>query len=393
MDFDGIVLGKTKRGKTIRIFPKTLIRGMHVLGSSGVGKSKHIENIIRQLIVKRQGLCLIDPHGHLYEDLVNWCAAKRLIDRDRPKKILLYDPSDTDYVFGFNPLEVGSSERSYLVDKMVNATAQVFGGQDMNIMQTLKLCLRSVYHALSEKNLTLQEARHLIDPDNDEIRKYITKDLEDPIINQHWHGFNEMTRTQFREDFKSTRNRMMEFLASEIIRNTIGQNDKTINFRKIMDEGWVLLVNLASTDKLSDDNARLLGTLMVNDLFQKARGRSEELAKRRPFYIFIDECSLFINDDIGRILDEGRKFGLNVILAHQHLSQLEDVSKRVYKAVKTDAKSKIVFGGLEPEDARVMAEQLFMGEIDLEEPVKKLVKEAVVNYEITKLRGETERYG
>ena len=127
------------------------------------------------------------------------------------------------------------------------------------------------------------------------------------------------------------------------------------------------MVNLSSGNRISEDNARLLGTLIVNEIFLKAKGRPED---SRPFYLYIDECARFVNEDIGRILDEGRKFGLHLILAHQHLAQLKKAGEEVYQAVMTDAKTKVIFGGLNTEDARVLAEQVFLGELDLEDPKK-----------------------
>src|SRR5574340_256983 len=144
-----------------------------------------------------------------------------------------------------------------------------------------------------------------------------------------------------------------------------------------MDEGHVLLVNLASRNKISDDNARLLGTLIVNDLFINARCRPKG---SRPFYLYIDECARFINDDIGRILDEGRKFGLHLTLAHQHLNQLKKAGEDIYSSVMTDAKTKVVFGGLDIEDAEILARKMFLGELDLEEPKGILNKQTVVGY-------------
>jgi hypothetical protein len=139
----------------------------------------------------------------------------------------------------------------------------------------------------------------------------------------------------------------------------------------------MLLVNLSASGRLSDDNARLLGTLLVSDLFLKARRRPP---RSRPFYLYIDECSLFINEDVARILDEGRKFGLHLILANQHLSQLRAAGDKVYSAVMTNAQTKVVFGGLTPEDARTMAELVFIGEHDLEESKVRFEKPAVTGY-------------
>ena len=341
--------------------------------------------MIRNDIANDNGLCLIDPHGYLYNDILSWCESKKMLDRQRNKKIILFNPSEEKWTFGFNPLQVSSSDISYHVDAMVKAVATAWGGENTDRTPLLKRCLRVLFHCLAEKKLSLLEANYLINPTDELVRTYLTSDIQDPTIRQQWEYFNKLKPKQFYDEFGSTINRMMEFLSSPIIREIIGQTERTINFRKIMDEGFVLLVNLASADRISDDNARLLGSLFVNDLFMKAKGRPEG---SRPFYLYIDECALYINDDIRRILDEGRKFGLHLVLAHQHLAQLKKAGEEVYSAVMNTAKTKVVFGGLAAEDAEVLAKQLYLGELDFEEAKESLNKPTVIGY----IKGFLENY-
>lgn len=384
-------LGENKEtGRTVYIDPKNRSTHMHIIGSTNEGKSKFMEHLIRQDIIEENGLCLIDPHGYLYEDLVCWCETKHMLDRTNPKKIILFDPSEAGWTFGFNPLKLSSSELSYHVDGMVKACAKVWGGEDTDRTPLLKRCLRILFHALAEKNLSLLEASYLINPTDGSVRQYLTQDIEDYTIRQEWDYFNTLKPKPFYDEFGSTINRMMEFLASPIIRNIIGQIESAIDFRKIMEEGYILLVNLAASDKISDDNARLLGALIVNDLFMKAKARPQG---SRPFYLYIDECARFINEDIARILDEGRKFGLHLILAHQHLAQLKKAGEDVYQSVMTDAKAKVIFGGLSAEDAEVLVEQVFLGEIDLEEAKQSLNKPTVVSYVKTWLNNYSHSQG
>lgn len=369
-----VALGRTREGKTVSLDPKTRTTHMHIIGSTGEGKSKFIEHLVRQDILNNNGLCLIDPHGYLYNDIVRWCETKHFLER---KKIILFDPGEEKWTFGFNPLRVSSPDVSFHVDGMVKACAQVWGGEDTDKTPLLKRCLRVLFHALAEKKLSLLEAQYLLDPGDQETRRYLTRDIQDVIIQKQWDYFNALQGRQFYEEFGSTINRMMEFLSSPIIRSIIGQIEQTLNFRKIMDEGYILLVNLASKDRISDDNARLLGSLIVNDLFMNCRGRP---AGSRPFYLYIDECGLFINEDVRRILDEGRKFGLHLILAHQTLSQLKEAGENIYHSVMTNAKTKVIFGGLNTEEAEVLAKQVFLGELDLEEAKEVLNKPTVVGY-------------
>jgi hypothetical protein len=386
-----LVLGKTPAGRTVTLPPKARTTHMQVIGASGTGKTKFLETMIRQDILHDHGLCLIDPTGNLYLDLVRWCEAKGFLGR---KKIILFDPASHAWTFGFNPLDFGDhpdEDTSFHVDAMVKACAQVWGGEDTDRTPLLKRCLRLTFHALAEKRLTLLEAVHLANElDRHGLRKSLTGGLRDRIVREQWETFNALNARDFRDQFGSTVNRLMEFLASERIRRILGQQENVLDFRRVMDEGHILLVSLSSGKKISEDNASLLGALLVNDLFLKARGRPKG---GRPFYLYVDECARFINEDIGRMLDEARQFGLHLVLAHQHLSQLQKAGEWVYKAVMTDARTKVVFGGLFPEDAKIMAETVYMGELDLEEAKQSLVKPTVVDYETVWMESKSENWG
>lgn len=371
---------------------------LQVIGASGTGKTKFLEHLLREDILAGNGFCLLDPTGNLYHDLLVWAETKGFLGR---KPLLLFDPAASDWTFGFNPLDPDgrTEDLSFLVDAMVGACAAVWGGEDTNQTPLLKRCLRAVFHALAEKRLTLLEAVYLVDPhDPTGLRRRITRGLADFIMQAQWDGFNAEKPREFREEFGSTTNRLLEFLASERIRRILGQREGTIRLRQIMDQGGMLLVNLSSGRALSEANASLLGALLVNDLFLKARGRPKG---SRPFYLYIDECHRFVSEDVGRILDEGRQFGLHLILAHQHLAQLQKAGEAVAGAILTDARTKVVFGGLTPEEAETMADFLYMGEFDLEAAKTSLNKPVVVGHETrwfgsesqTTTRGESETVG
>lgn len=362
---------------------------MQVIGSTGTGKSKFLEHLIREDIKAGNGLCLIDPHGYLYRDILKWLQAIGW----PMDKIILFDPSDDRYVTGFNPLRISAKDLSYHVDAMVRACAKVWGGEDTDKTPLLKRCLRITFHALAEHRLSLLEALYLTSPTNKIAREFLAQSIQDPIIKEQWDYFNspKMTPKLFYDEFGSTINRLMEFLAAERLRNVLGQTERSLNFGLAMDEGYIVLANLSSGKSVSHDNARLLGALIVNDLFLHA---TERPPRSKPFYLYIDECGLFINEDVARILDEGRKFGLHLVLAHQHLAQLKKAGEGVYHSVMTDAKTKVVFGGLSPEDAKVLAELMFLGEINLDEYKHSLDRPTVVGYTNVWLksysRGETD---
>lgn len=367
---------------------------MQVIGSTGTGKSKFLEWMIRSDILNENGLCLIDPHGYLYDDLINWFSSYPEVFKH--KKVVLFNPASDDYFLGFNPFIHHSLDISHQVDTMVNACAKAWGAEDMDSTPLLKKCLRCIFHALAEADLTLLESLFFVSlsEDSKTLREHLVEKIKNPVIKEIWQSFKILRSREYNEQFSSSANRLIEFLSSERIRRIIGQREKTISFKKMMEEGYIVLVNLSSGQRLSRDNARLLGTLMINDLFLSATERKRERARPpKPFYLYIDECAQFLNEDIGRILDECRKFGLHLILAHQHLAQLRKAGEDIYSSIMTDAKTKVVFGGLTPDDAEILAKQIFMGEFDIDEVKHEIYSRKVIDYRLRWFRSEAEAEG
>lgn len=375
-------LGATQSGKALYIDSDVRKTHMHVLGASGRGKSFFLEYLIRQDIRNSDGLCLIDPHGELYRKVVTWCAEHSYLSWDR---LILLDASAPGWAFGFNPLYFADADTSYCVDSMVNACAQVWGGENTASTPLLKEVLRGVFHVLAEKGLTLLEANYLIDHTDElkPLRRLLTQNLKDPIVREQWERWNKTPVRDLGEQFGSSKRRLMEFLSAQVIRVIVGHMEPVIDMRRVMDEGAVVLVNLEARAKLSDFNARTLGTLLTNDLFLKANDRPEG---SRPFYLYIDECGRFLNESIQRILDESRKRGLHLILANQHLEQLKQAGEMVYSAVMTDAQTKVIFGGLFSNDAETMVKEVFL-DLNLEEPKESLTRRVAVGQEKIILRG------
>jgi type IV secretory pathway VirB4 component len=164
----GLVLGATETGKLLGLKASVRTTHMHVLGASGRGKSYFLEYLIRQDIRNGDGVCVIDPHGTLYHNILAWCASQHLvISWDH---LVLLDASAPGWAFGFNPLNFAGADISYCVDSMVHACAQVWGGEDTATTPLLKRALRGIFHVLAEHKLTLLEAIYLIS-ERDELRR------------------------------------------------------------------------------------------------------------------------------------------------------------------------------------------------------------------------------
>lgn len=373
-----LTIGTTRRGKKVELSDKERARHVHVLGSVGTGKSKLLEYMIQQDIAAGRGLCLVDPHGTLAESLERWCAVRGL---GNIRRIHVIRPGDEDYVPGFNPLRsVPGEALSVRVDAMVAACAQAWGVSDMSETPRLEKILRATFFALAVRGLTLAEGPALlraVDPEG--VRRNLTADLPDPIFQITWNELNGMSRRDFAEHVESTHTRLSKFLTAPAMRLMVGQRERALDFRKAMDEGEVVLVNLGARNAFSYENARVLGTLLINDLFLTALGRDEKTALRHPFTLYVDEAYDFLSGDVERILDQTRKFGLHAVLAHQRIGQLKERGEGVYNAVMGGTQTKIVLGGLSDDDAGIMAREIMRGDIDLTKPKPGITAPVVVD--------------
>jgi hypothetical protein len=160
-------------------------------------------------------------------------------------------------------------------------------------------------------------------------------------------------------------NRVREFVSNEIIRLILGQYVHTLDVRSVVRDHKILLGSFDARNTMGENNRRLPGTLLNNEVLAAAFARKR--GQRSDYYLVIDECPNYVSRDVAEILDGGRKYGLHVILAHQHLHQFKERHPDVYYSTLTNARTKIVFGGLTDEDLDVMAKELYGGELDPDE--------------------------
>lgn len=364
---------------------------MHVIGSTGTGKSKFLEWMIREDIKKGHGLCLIDPHGSLYENIIKWCAYHNIKDRD----IILINPSRGDHVIGFNPFNRFAEDVSVQVDYMITATIRAWDMEGTDETPTLERWLRCIYQTLVEKSVSLLAAEFLIDHYEATVREYLTSNLSNRLITSEWKRIDTARQRQFDDEIISTKNRLMRFLCSNQVCRFMGLSNFNIDLREAMDEGKVILVNLAESDHLSHYNAKLFGALLINEFCQQAKRRKDDEYGNppRPFYLYMDEFQNFIGLDVATGLDELRKFGLHFILAHQRLGQVGGKDSDIIDAILHNTKIRAVFGGLRREDAILMVEEMFVNQLDLKQ-VKKAIYQTKFwpKYGRDKVYSKTEGY-
>lgn len=355
----------------------------HIVGSTGTGKSKLIELLIRRdMDDRRIGACLIDPHGSLYDELVRYAAMK-----GRPelsKRLVLFNPAGTpETVVGFNPMANRGADVDYVVSSLVEACLKAWGQDNTMLTPRISRWLENIFHTIIVNGLTLLECAPLIGLDMKNERERLVAGVENDLVRADWYLYEKSQPREKQQIIEGAANRLRRFLQSEIVRNIIGAHDRGVDFSACMAEGKIVLVNLAGYGRVSRENMKLLGIMIVNEIFRSAMLRDPNDPKLKPFHLYIDEFGQFLTRDIARAIEEVRKYRVFLTLAHQHLAQLKDEDEYLFSSVLTNCRNKFVFGGLSDEDVRVMESEIMPGVYDL-----KRVKDEIVQ---TKVRYREER--
>lgn len=326
----------------------------HGIGASRAGKSKLIEHIARHFIKTRQGFCLIDPGGFLYQDLVQWLAYVR----PARSEIVLLDPSNEKKVVGFNPLHMGGVKNeatiSAKVDRIVALTTKALGMSDLTNAPRLERVMRCLYYVLIEQDLSLEAVRYFLSPRHLHIRDTIIDRIQSETIKDQWLMLTQGKRPEaYMNMVESTANRLFKVLTQPSVKRIIGVPQNSIDVGAITNNRSSLLVNLQPSFSFSQDAAHIIGTFLINEIWEAVRKRTrDEMRKAPQFYLLVDEFQSFATPDFGQILDQGAKYGLHLILFHQNLNQLDNQ----IRTAMTACHSRFVFGGVTGSDASQMLE-------------------------------------
>jgi hypothetical protein len=292
-------------------------RHMYIIGQTGAGKSGTLALLALSDIFHNQGYAIIDPHGDFAVDNMKFIPASRIQD------VVYFNPADTSHPLGFNPLEaLDPSMKSNISSEVIGVLKRMFGE---SWGPRLEYILRYTILALLDRPETtmLDITRMLTDK---KFRKDTLSYCKDTVVLQFWNTeFNSWTEKFQAEAIAPVLNKVGAFTANPVIRNIIGQPKSTFNIRQIMDDGKILVVNL-SKGLIGEDNASILGSFLVTKIQLAAMSRSDipNIDDRRPFYLYVDEFQNFATDSFATILSEARKYGLNLTVANQYISQMSD---------------------------------------------------------------------
>lgn len=330
-------------GRGFGVLPEDLSRHLYVIGRTGTGKTTLLERLLLAQIRAGHGVGLLDPHGDLAARVLEFVPRHRLND------VCLFEPAETEAPVGFNVLACTNvADRPLVVAGVLSSFRKAFqdfwGPRLEHVFRNALLALLSVRGATLLGVLRmLTDARY---------RASIVAACDDPMVRYFW--LTEFAR--YREPFLAevlapVQNKVAAALTNPTLRLILGQHRATLDPRTLMDEGRIFIGNLA-LGRLGDDAARFLGALLVSRFQLAAYGRANvEPQARRPFTLYVDEFQSFAAPSFTELLAEARKYGLGLVLAHQHLGQLDEDLRR---AVLGNAGTTVTFrvGG---EDARLLA--------------------------------------
>jgi len=309
--------------RPVYILPKDRMRHTYIIGKTGVGKSELLKEMIKQDIKTGYGVCVIDPHGDLVEDVL------RYIPPERAEDVIYFDPSDTQRPMGLNLLEAYNEEQKHFITtSIINLMYKLYDPQRTGIIgPRFEHAVRNaMLTVMSEPGTTFVEVvRCLTDP------KYVQELLpkvQDPIVRRYW--TDQIAQTS---DFHKSEvldyivSKFGRFVTNKTMRNIIGQSKSAFDFRKVMDEGKILLINL-SKGKLGEENSSFLGLVLIPKILVAAMSRQEiPEEQRRDFYLYVDEFQNFATPDFAVILSEARKYHLGLTVANQFIGQMEEEVK------------------------------------------------------------------
>lgn len=322
----GVLLGLNKhRGAERKIFmsPEDRLRHFYVIGQTGTGKTTIMKNMIIQDIQNGEGVCMIDPHGSDIQDIL------ASIPKSRYEDLIYFDPSYTDRPMGLNMLEYDTrypEQKTFVVNEMLSIFNKLF---DMKVAggpmfeQYFRNAVMLVLEDPDTGNTLLDVSRVLA---NKTFRDMKIANCKNPIVVQFWKEVAEKAggEASLANIVPYITSKFDVFLSNDIMRPIIAQEKSTFNFRKIMDEKKILLVNL-SKGRLGDINANLIGLILVGKILMAALSRVDMIGKDfPPFYLYIDEFQNITTNSISTILSEARKYKLSLNIAHQFIAQLEE---------------------------------------------------------------------
>jgi hypothetical protein len=323
---EGLYLGMSNyRGiqRPVHLSNSDRLRHMYIIGKTGTGKSEFLKSMILQDIKAGKGLCFIDPHGDAVEQLLE------MIPPERAEDVIYFNPGDTERPMGMNLLEAETEDQKHFVaTSVINMMYKLFDPYKTGIVgPRFEHAVRNaILTILVEPGTTFVELMRVL-TDSRYMQELLPK-VTDPIIRRYW--TDQIAQTS---DFHKSEvldyitSKFGRFVTNRMIRNIIGQSESSFDFRKVMDEGKILFINL-SKGQIGEENSSFLGLVLVPRILMAAMSRTDiPEDQRRDFNLYVDEFQNFATPDFAVILSEARKYHLALTVANQFIGQIEEEVK------------------------------------------------------------------
>lgn len=359
MPEEGLVLGRNiYRGKetVICMDKEARRRHLYAIGQTGTGKSTFFQELIKQDIKNGEGVCVIDPHGDLIEEILPY------IPEDRIDDVIYYNPSDAERPMGLNLLEYDPKypeQKTFVINEMINIFDKLYDlrqtGGPMFEQYMRNAMLLVMEHPGSGSTL-MEIPKVLADED---FRRFKLKHCKNQVVRDFWIKEAEKAggEAALSNMTPYITSKLTPFIANDMMRPIIAQQKSAFNLREVIDNRKILLLNL-SKGKLGEHNAYLLGMVLVGKIWASALSRADmPMEQRQDFYLYIDEFQNFTTDTVISILSEARKYRLSLHITHQFIAQLvRPNDTKIRDAVFGNVGTQICFR-IGPEDAEFMEKQ------------------------------------
>jgi hypothetical protein len=355
---EGIVIGKNIfRGQEIpiRMADGDRRRHLYIIGQTGTGKTSLMKEMVRQDIENGKGVCVIDPHGEFAEHTLS------VVPPVRAEDVIYFNPADVERPLGLNMLEIDpnhpeqktfvANELLAIVKSLYKDLPEAFGPMFEQYFKNAVLLLLDDY---ANEIPTLAEIPKVLS-DRDYRHEKLSRETN-PLVKNFWEFEAEKAggEAALENMVPYITSKLNPFLANDYVRPIVGQKKSAFNFREVINNNKILIVNL-SKGRIGDINANLLGMIIVGKLLMAALSRVDiaDENQRKDFYLYMDEFQNFTTESIATILSEARKYRLNLIIAHQFIKQLKE---EIRNAVFGNVGSMIVFR-IGADDAEFMKNQ------------------------------------
>lgn len=307
-------------------------RHLYVVGKSGTGKSQLLLGLITDDIRDNKGVCVIDPHGDLIHDIIKYVPKEKIND------VIVFNASDLQFPIAFNILEgVPREMKQQVTQGLIEVFKKFFGGDwSPKIEHVFRFTTLAMLDYPESSIVGMQKMLT-----NRKFRQKVIPQIKDSVVKHFWaNEFSSWSEKFDNEAILPLVNKLGQFLSNELIRNIVIQPKNTIDFTELMNGEKILLIEL-SRGLLGEENANLLGAMIITKIYQTAMARARLAeSQRNDFYFYIDEFQNFATETFENILSEARKYHLCLTISHQFLSQ---VPQQIKGAVFGNVGSMIAF--------------------------------------------------